>query len=323
MHLWSCVTGSCTQAACYAPSTLRLSAAARRSIQSALLRCCSANIATQTAAYPISMPPLLLLLLLLLAVPAPARAAAAPAAAAPPWDAAQLCAAFAALKRGVEEGRVADRSVARLAVPAFLRATAAAAAGSSSSSTSSSAAALAGVGAARLAALNATFWRDLDFDARAPHFASRRHGVAPDCAGCRRGRFLDIYTRQWVRGGIPSLPALCPGPLCGQSAAPPCTRTTWRLALNPWPSAAPSNPPSRSPRATTASPRRARCGSSDTRSPRRPARRARRCGTQATPPAAAAAAVAATTAGGGARSARALHFAGRQTPPRRRRKSVS
>ena len=178
------------------------------------------------------MPPLLLLLLLL-AVRAPARAAAAPAAAAPPWDAAQLCAAFAALKRGVEEGRVADRSVARLAVPAFLRATAAAAAGSSSSSTPSAAAALAGVGAARLAALNATFWRDLDFDARAPQFASRRHGVAPDCAGCRRGRFLDIYTRQWVRGGIRHCPrsalvrcvgrALLPPPLHPHHLAP-CTQ---------------------------------------------------------------------------------------------------
>ncbi len=114
------------------------------------------------------------------------------AASALPADAAEvaqrLCAEFSAAKDAVSAGRLADRTVGRLYLKAFL--------------------ARAGrlVDPAEAEAANATFWEELDFDPRAPASPTRRHGVAPDCNRCRGGAFVDIYSKQrvgaWVGGGL-------------------------------------------------------------------------------------------------------------------------
>jgi hypothetical protein len=92
----------------------------------------------------------------------------------------QLCVQLSAHGAAVAEGRLANRVVQRLYLRAFLR--------------------RAGwlLDEAESAAANATFWRDVDSDGRAPASPTRRHGIAPGCNRCREGRFTDIYTGRQV-----------------------------------------------------------------------------------------------------------------------------
>jgi hypothetical protein len=105
-----------------------------------------------------------------------------------------ICADFARARAALAGGAAADRAAARLAGAAFLRRARGAL-----------------LDVAGLAAANASFWTELDFDPRLPASPTRRHGVAPSCSRCEGGRFEDTYTRQRVRGSVGG----CGGPRTG------------------------------------------------------------------------------------------------------------